>query len=171
MLQLLDDGRLTDGQGRTVSFQNTVVIMTSNLGSPEILAQQERGADFAKIKAGVLNILQQHFRPELLNRVDETVVFHALNREQVRQISGILMSGLAKRTFTGAGIRLEWDEAALDYLAKKGYEPVYGARPLKRLLQQEVETMLSRMIIQGETSPQETVIISARDGKLTFQKK
>jgi ATP-dependent Clp protease ATP-binding subunit ClpB len=171
LLQLLDDGRLTDGQGRTVNFQNTVVIMTSNLGSPEILAQQERGADFEKIKTGVLNILQQHFRPEFLNRVDEIVVFHALSREQVRQIAGILMAGLAERTTTGAGIRLEWDEAALDYLANKGYEPVYGARPLKRLLQQEVETMLSRMIIQGEIGPRETVLISARDGKLTCQNK
>ncbi|NMB35679.1 MAG: ATP-dependent chaperone ClpB [Firmicutes bacterium] len=171
LLQLLDDGRLTDGQGRTVNFQNTVVIMTSNLGSPEILAQQERGADFEKIKESVLGILQQHFRPEFLNRVDEIVVFHALSREQVRQIAGILLKDLAERTVAGAGIRLEWDEAALDYLANKGYEPVYGARPLKRLIQQEAETALSRMIIKGEIGPRETVAMSAAEGKLDFQKK
>ncbi len=171
LLQLLDDGRLTDGQGRTVNFQNTVVIMTSNLGSPEILAQQERGADFEKIKSGVLGILQQHFRPEFLNRVDEIVVFHSLSREEVRQIAGILLKNLSKRTIAGAGVGLEWDETALNYLANKGYEPVYGARPLKRLIQQEVETALSRMIIKGEIGPRETLVASAPGDKLVFSKK
>ena len=114
-----------------MNFRNTVIIMTSNLGSHEILAEQERGADFAKIKASVLAILQQHFRPEFLNRVDETVVFHALSQDQVRRIAVILLKNLAARTAAGAEIGLEWDEMALDYLANKGYEPTYGARPLK----------------------------------------
>ena len=99
------------------------------------------------------------------------MVFHALSREQVREIAGILLANLAGRTASGTGIRLEWDEAALNYLADKGYEPVYGARPLKRLIQQEVETMLSRMIIKGEVSSQQTVLVSARDGQLDFQAK
>ncbi|MBF7083807.1 ATP-dependent chaperone ClpB [Desulfallas sp. Bu1-1] len=171
LLQLLDDGRLTDGHGRTVNFQNTVVIMTSNLGSHEILAQQERGGDFERMKESVLGILRQHFRPEFLNRVDEIVVFHALSQAQVRQIAGLLLERLAGRIESGTGIRLEWDEAALNYLAGKGYEPVYGARPLKRLIQQEVETTLSRMIIKGEIAPRETVVLSARDGKLSLAKK
>ncbi|NMB40382.1 MAG: ATP-dependent chaperone ClpB [Firmicutes bacterium] len=171
LLQLLDDGRLTDGQGRTVNFRNTVIIMTSNLGSHEILAEQERGADFAKIKASVLAILQQHFRPEFLNRVDETVVFHALSQDQVRRIAVILLKNLAARTAAGAEIGLEWDEMALDYLANKGYEPTYGARPLKRLIQQEVETVLSRMIIKGEITPQDTVVIRGQENKLDFHKK
>ena len=145
--------------------------MTSNLGSHEILAQKERGTDFEKIKIGVLNILRQHFRPEFLNRVDEIVVFHALSKDQVRQIAGILLENLAGRTAAGAGIGLEWDESALDYLADKGYEPVYGARPLKRLIQQEVETMLSRMIIKGEIPPGETVAMNAQGDKLALHKK
>jgi len=166
LLQLLDDGRLTDGQGRTVNFQNTVVIMTSNLGSHEILAQQERGSDYDQMKEAVLGILRQHFHPEFLNRVDETVVFHALNQAQVRQIAGLLLENLAGRIYAGTGIKLAWEESALNYLANQGYEPVYGARPLKRVIQQSVETALSRMIIKGEVKPQQTVTLRVEDGKL-----
>ncbi|TYO94727.1 ATP-dependent chaperone ClpB [Desulfallas thermosapovorans] len=166
LLQLLDDGRLTDGQGRTVNFQNTVVIMTSNLGSHEILAQQERGGDFERMKESVLGILRQHFRPEFLNRVDEIVVFHALNQAQVRQIAELLLKRLAKRIYAGTGIKLVWDDSALNYLANKGYEPVYGARPLKRVIQQLVETALSRMIIKGEAGPQQTVALRVENGEL-----
>jgi len=168
LLQLLDDGRLTDGQGRTVNFQNTVVIMTSNLGSHEILAQQERGSDYDKMKEAVLGILRQHFRPEFLNRVDETVVFHALNQAQVRQIAGLLLENLAKRIYAGTGIKLAWEESALDLLATQGYDPVYGARPLKRVIQQSVETALSRMIIKGEVGPQQTVTMRVEAGELRF---
>ncbi|AGL02737.1 ATP-dependent chaperone ClpB [Desulfoscipio gibsoniae] len=166
LLQLLEDGRLTDGQGRTVNFQNTVVIMTSNLGSHEILAQQERGSDFDKMKTAVLGILRQHFRPEFLNRVDEIVVFHALSQSQVRQIAGLLLERLARRIYAGTGIKLTWDDSALNYLAGKGYEPAYGARPLKRVIQQLVETALSRMIIRGEVGPQQTVTLQVEDGEL-----
>ena len=168
LLQLLDDGRLTDGQGRTVNFQNTVVIMTSNLGSQGILAQQDRGGEFEQMKEKVLGILRQYFRPEFLNRVDETVVFHALNQPQVRRIAGLLLEKLNGRVRSGTGIRLEWDESALNDLAGEGYEPAYGARPLKRLIQQRVETPLSRMIVKGELLPGDTVVLGGRDGGLGF---
>ncbi|MHB8916727.1 MAG: ATP-dependent chaperone ClpB [Desulfocucumaceae bacterium] len=169
LLQLLDDGRLTDGQGRTVNFRNTVVIMTSNLGSHEILAQQERGGDFGDMKSAVLGILRQHFRPEFLNRVDEIVVFHALSQVQVRQIASLFLDKLAHRVKAGAGVRLDWDDGALNYLANKGYEPAYGARPLKRLIQQEVETPVSRMMVRGEVSPRDTVALRAGSGGLSFE--
>ncbi len=168
LLQLLDDGRLTDGHGRTVNFQNTVVIMTSNLGGQEILAHQERGGDFEQMKSAVLDILRRYFRPEFLNRVDEIVVFHALTRGQVRQIADLLLARLARRVHEGAGIRLRWDDGALDYLAARGYEPAYGARPLRRVIQQEVETALSRMIVKGEVAPRQTVVMRAAGEGLQF---
>ncbi|WP_027366137.1 ATP-dependent chaperone ClpB [Desulfotruncus alcoholivorax] len=170
LLQLLDDGRLTDGHGRTVNFQNTVVIMTSNLGSQEILKQQEQGGDFDQMKASVLGILRKHFRPEFLNRVDEIVVFHALNQAQVRQIAGLLLEKLAGRITAGTGIKFKWNDSALNYLANKGYEPAYGARPLKRLIQQEVETAVSRMIIKGAIAPGDTLILSSEKGELQLIK-
>jgi len=166
LLQLLDDGRLTDSHGRTVNFQNTVVIMTSNLGSHEILARQEQGGSFESIKSSVLGILRQHFRPEFLNRVDEIVVFHALNQAQVREITGLLLERLARRVELGTGIRLEWDDSALNYLANRGYEPAYGARPLKRLIQQEAETAISRMIIKGDIKARETITLHGGEGGL-----
>ncbi|MCQ2560250.1 MAG: AAA family ATPase, partial [Clostridia bacterium] len=168
LLQVLDDGRLTDGQGRTVNFQNTVIIMTSNLGSQEILAQQEAQADFAAIREKVLNILQMNFRPEFLNRVDETVVFHALTQEQVEKIAVLLLEKLALRVEDGTGIKLSWDEKALAYLAQKGYQPSYGARPLKRLIQQEVETPLSRLLIKGELTSESKLQLTANNEQLDF---
>lgn len=170
LLQLLDDGRLTDGQGRTVNFQNTVVIMTSNIGSQEILAQQERGSDFEQMKGSVLSILRQHFRPEFLNRVDEVVVFHALNQDQMSSIAELLLKKLAGRIYNGAGIKLRWEEDALEHLARRGYEPAYGARPLKRLIQQEVETPISRMIVRGDISAKEMVVLKESGGSLIFDR-
>ncbi|KJS11486.1 MAG: protein disaggregation chaperone [Peptococcaceae bacterium BRH_c8a] len=171
LLQLLDDGRLTDSHGRTVNFRNTVVIMTSNLGSHEILTRQEQGGSFDEIKSGVLGILRQHFRPEFLNRVDEIVVFHALNQAQVRDIAGLLLQRLARRVESGTDIRLEWDEAALNYLANRGYEPAYGARPLKRLIQQEAETAISRMIVKGDIKARETITLQGGASGLVVTKK
>ncbi|MDT3699904.1 MAG: ATP-dependent chaperone ClpB [Thermincola sp.] len=170
LLQLLEDGRLTDGQGRTVNFQNTVVIMTSNLGSHEILAQQERDGDYEHMKSEVMGVLRQHFRPEFLNRVDEIVVFHALSQVQVRNIAGLLLAGLNARLYTGTGVKLTWDDKAVEYLAQKGYEPAYGARPLKRLIQQEVETPLSRMIVKGELASKDVVTLSQHEMGLSFNK-
>ncbi|KJR97382.1 MAG: protein disaggregation chaperone [Peptococcaceae bacterium BRH_c4a] len=167
LLQLLDDGRLTDGQGRTVNFQNTVIIMTSNLGSHEILSHQETGA-FEQMKAGVLGILRQHFRPEFLNRVDEIVVFHGLNQSQVREIAALLLERLARRIESGSGIKLDWEDSALNYLAERGYDPAYGARPLKRFIQNQVETPLSRMIVKGEIEPRQTIGLRGTGEGLLF---
>jgi ATP-dependent Clp protease ATP-binding subunit ClpB len=171
LLQMLDDGRLTDGQGRTVNFRNAVVIMTSNIGSHEILAQQQQGKDFEQMKDSVIAILRQHFRPEFLNRVDEIVMFHALRPEDMQQIVSILLEKLAERIYIGTGSRLEWEESALEYLADKGYEPSFGARPSKRLIQQEVETPLSRMLIKGEIAPKDSVVMKVEAGKLVFEKR
>jgi len=167
LLQLLDDGRLTDGQGRTVNFQNTVIIMTSNLGSHEILAHREMGG-FEQMKASVLGILRQHFRPEFLNRVDEIVVFHGLNQSQVREIAALLLERLARRIESGSGIKLAWEDSALNYLAERGYDPAYGARPLKRFIQNQVETPLSRMLVKGEIEPRQTIGLRGTGEGLLF---
>jgi ATP-dependent Clp protease ATP-binding subunit ClpB len=169
MLQILDDGRLTDGQGRTVDFKNTVVIMTSNIGSQLILGY--RGGDhpeaYERMKADVLEALRQHFRPEFLNRVDEVVVFHSLTREQLKQIVGIQLQRLRAR-LTERKIEIELSDAALDHFAHAGFDPIYGARPLKRLLQKELETALGRKIIAGEIHDQSRVIVDYRGDSLVF---
>ncbi len=158
MLQILDDGRLTDGQGRTVNFKNTVVIMTSNIGSQEILEAQRTGvSDYDKMKESVISLLSRYFRPEFLNRVDEIVVFHALAPQHMREIARIMLEHLAARLKEIARFDLTWTPDALEYLAKTGYDPSYGARPLKRLIQQEVETPLSRMMVKGEIKPGDTL--------------
>jgi ATP-dependent Clp protease ATP-binding subunit ClpB len=146
LLQLLDDGRLTDGQGRTVDFKNTVVIMTSNLGSQAITAAH---GSYDTIREEVLQALRGHFRPEFLNRVDDIVVFHALDREHVRAIVDIQVRRLAKR-LADRNLVLDVSMAAKDWLGQRGYDPVFGARPLKRVLQNEIETPLAQKIIGGE---------------------
>jgi len=169
MLQILDDGRLTDGHGRTVDFKNTVVIMTSNIGSQLILSY--RGGDdpdsYDRMKADVLEALRQHFRPEFLNRVDEVVVFHSLTREQLKQIIGIQLGHLRAR-LAERKIEIELTDAALEHFAKAGYEPVYGARPLKRVLQRELETNLGRRIIAGEIHDNSRVVVDYTSGALRF---
>ncbi|HUO06050.1 MAG TPA: AAA family ATPase, partial [Candidatus Binataceae bacterium] len=147
LLQLLDDGRLTDGHGRTVDFRNTVVIMTSNIASALILGF--KGEDYEKMKSQCLDVLRQSFRPEFLNRVDEIVVFHPLSRAELRNIVDIQLSRLRKR-LEERKISLELTDAARDYLAEHGYEPSFGARPLKRIIQRELETALGRKILSGE---------------------
>lgn len=150
LLQVLDDGRLTDGKGRTVDFKNTVIIMTSNIGSQEILDFQAKGnRDFSEIKSVVLNLMRHYFKPEFLNRVDEIVVFHPLDQKHMKEIANLLLKGFAKRVKELVDIELTWSEGTLNYLAEKGYDPSFGARPLKRLIQQEIETPLSRQIIKG----------------------
>jgi ATP-dependent Clp protease ATP-binding subunit ClpB len=170
LLQILDDGRLTDGQGRTVDFRNTIIIMTSNIGSQEILNYQEKGGDYYEMKERVLALLKMNFRPEFLNRVDETIVFHALGMDQIQKIAEMLLKNLALRFRQTAKGLLVWDKPALDYLAKRGYDPAYGARPLKRFIQQEVETPLSRKIISGEIEPEDLVNISADDRGIIIEK-
>jgi len=166
LLQLLDDGRLTDGQGRTVDFKNTVVIMTSNIGSDVITGYS--GAHEA-MRERVLEALRGHFRPEFLNRVDEIVVFHSLDRAQVRQIVDIQLVRLQKR-LADRNLTLDFTDGAKDLLAEHGYDPVYGARPLKRVIQNEVETPLAQMLIGGEVPDGSRVAIDAgSDGALSFR--
>jgi ATP-dependent Clp protease ATP-binding subunit ClpB len=156
LLQLLDDGRLTDGHGRTVDFKNTVVIMTSNLASQLILTY--KGQNYEKMKEQCLNVLRQSFRPEFLNRVDEIVVFHPLTREQLRQIVDIQLERLRKR-LAERKIELELTDKARDYFAEQGYDPVYGARPLRRTIQRELETALGRKLLLGEVKDGSHVIV------------
>ena len=165
LLQLLDDGRLTDGQGRTVNFRNTVVIMTSNLGSQAITTA---GGSYETIRDEVLGALRGHFRPEFLNRVDDTVVFHALDRADLRAIVDIQLARLATR-LVDRHITLDVTPAAKDYLGARGYDPVYGARPLKRVLQAEIETPLARDIVAGTLRDGMHVRVdTATDGGLVF---
>ncbi len=168
LLQILDDGRLTDGQGRTVDFRNSIVIMTSNIGGREILEFQESGGEYEKMKAAVLALLRQYFRPEFLNRVDEILVFKALEREQIRNITGLLLRRLALRVERGAGITLQWDDAVVDYLAEEGFEPAFGARPLKRAIQNAVETPLSRRIVSGDRGKDRTIVLRRGPDGLEF---
>jgi ATP-dependent Clp protease ATP-binding subunit ClpB len=165
LLQILDDGRLTDGKGRVVNFKNTVIIMTSNLGSHEILNK-----DYEEAKGAVKELLKEYFRPEFLNRVDDTIVFKALEKEQVKGIAEILLKALGKRLEKQVGITLTWSEAALTALADKGFDPNFGARPLRRLLTHTVETELSKEIIKGEVQEGGTVRIEAEDGDFVFRK-
>ncbi|MFI5395069.1 MAG: ATP-dependent chaperone ClpB [Candidatus Binatia bacterium] len=169
MLQILDDGRLTDGHGRTVDFKNTVVIMTSNVGSQLILSY--RGGDdpesYEHMKAEVLEALRQHFRPEFLNRVDEVVVFHSLTREQLKQIIAIQLTRLRSR-LAERKIEIELTDAALEHFSRAGYDPVYGARPLKRLLQKELETSLGRKIVAGEIHDSTHVVVDYQGDALRF---
>jgi ATP-dependent Clp protease ATP-binding subunit ClpB len=169
LLQILDDGRLTDGKGRTVDFRNTIIIMTSNIGSHEILEYQQSGGDYEQMKARVTGLLKQYFRPEFLNRVDETIVFHALDKEQIQAIAELLLKNLALRFRQNVQAHLRWDKAVLELLAEEGYDPAYGARPLRRLIQHEVETLLSRQIISGQIAPEDTVTLSASGNEIVLR--
>jgi len=167
LLQVLDDGRLTDGQGRTVDFKNTVIVMTSNLGSHMI--QQMADSDYGVVKLAVMGEVKSHFRPEFINRIDEVVVFHGLGEAQIGAIAriqlGVLEQRLAKMEFS-----LEVSEAAVAELAKVGFDPVYGARPLKRAIQSEIENPLAREILQGGFAPKDRILVDYRGGKMTFEK-
>lgn len=171
LLQVLDDGRLTDGQGRTVDFRNTVIVMTSNLGSQMI---QEHSVDdtpegYTKMKAMVMGVVQAHFRPEFINRLDDIVVFHPLDKAQIREIARIQLRGLEKR-LAERGIRLALAESALDFLGNLGFDPVYGARPLKRAIQQQLENPLAQKILGGDYGQGDTVRVGAEGGRLVFGK-
>jgi ATP-dependent Clp protease ATP-binding subunit ClpB len=169
LLQVLDDGRLTDGQGRTVDFRNTVVIMTSNLGSQRI--QELAGTEnYARMKSEVMEIVGQHFRPEFLNRIDDVVVFHPLAADQIRKIVDIQLGYLRKR-LADRDIGFVLEDAALDRLATAGYDPVYGARPLKRAIQQQLENPLAERILRGDFGPGDTIRVTAEADGLGFSKK
>jgi ATP-dependent Clp protease ATP-binding subunit ClpB len=171
LLQILDDGRLTDGHGRTVDFKNTLVIMTSNIGSHRILEYRGafEGAAYERMKEAVLDEMRQHFRPEFLNRIDEIIVFHALSEEHLKQIVEIQLGYLRQR-LAERHIQVELTEAAREYLVRVGYSPTYGARPLKRAIQKEVETPLARLILKGEVRDGHSVLVDydPERGELQF---
>ena len=169
LLQVLDDGRLTDGQGRTVDFRNTVIVMTSNLGSHQI---QELSGDgsaeaYTQMKAAVMGVVQAHFRPEFINRLDDIVVFHPLDKTQIQSIARIQLRGLEKR-LAERGLKLELSDPAFDLLGNVGFDPVYGARPLKRAIQSQIENPLAQKILAGEFTSGDTIDVGAEGGQLVF---
>jgi len=168
LLQVLDDGRLTDGQGRTVDFRNTVIVMTSNLGSQQIqeLAGEE---NYDRMKSAVMEVLGAHFRPEFINRIDEVVVFHPLGREQIRSITGIQVGYLRQR-LAERDLGLELTEAALDKLGEAGFDPVYGARPLKRAIQHQLENPLAQEILAGRFQPGDVIQVDVEGDRLVFRR-
>ncbi len=172
LLQVLDDGRLTDGQGRTVDFRNTVIVMTSNLGSHQI---QDMGSDdspeaYVQMKAAVMGVVQAHFRPEFINRLDDIVVFHPLDKSQIKQIARIQMRGLEKR-LAERGLKLDVSDAAFELLGNVGFDPVYGARPLKRAIQAQLENPLAQKILAGEFASGDIIAVDASGGTLAFGKR
>ena len=166
LLQVLDDGRLTDGQGRTVDFRNTVIIMTSNLGS-SIIQDMAGEENYTQMKAAVMEVVGTHFRPEFINRIDEVVVFHPLDKAEIRKIADIQLNNLRKR-LAARELGLQISEPALDFIAQAGFDPVYGARPLKRAVQQEVENPLAQQILAGKFMPGDTIDIDLKDDHITF---
>jgi len=167
LLQVLDEGRMTDGQGRTVDFKNTVIVMTSNLGSHMI--QQMADSDYEVVKLAVMGEVKSHFRPEFINRIDEVVVFHALAEENIRSIARIQL-GILQQRIAKLDYGLEVSDAAVAELAKAGFDPVYGARPLKRAIQSEIENPLAKAILEGRFAPRDTIRVDYRAGRMTFEK-
>ena len=174
LLQVMDDGRLTDGHGRTVDFRNTVIVMTSNLGSDRIQEMMAEGdlsdASYQRVKDTVLSVVVKHFSPEFVNRIDETVVFHPLQSEQIRGIAEIQIE-LLNRRLAQNELRLQVSEAVLDHIAKVGYDPVYGARPLKRAIQNGIENPLAQHLLQGDYNPGDLIEVDLDDaGELSFSR-
>jgi ATP-dependent Clp protease ATP-binding subunit ClpC len=167
LLQILDDGRLTDAQGRTVDFKHTVVIMTSNLGADRIQAHARREESFDELKDDLLQLLRAHFRPEFLNRIDEVIVFRTLTKEQVEQIARLLLDRVARRLHA-QHIKVTFTDDAVAHLAERGFDPEFGARPLRRTIQREVENELSRMLLGGELSEGDTVTVALEKGRLAM---
>jgi ATP-dependent Clp protease ATP-binding subunit ClpC len=178
LLQILEDGRLTDSQGHKVDFRNTIVIMTSNLGARDIskgtslgfTARKDEGLDYEKMKERVLSELKRTFRPELLNRIDDVIVFHELTHEQIKQIVDLLMKRV-KDQLAEQEMELILSEDAKEVLVKEGYDPVYGARPLRRAIQKLIEDPLSEKILAKEFQPGSTILVAAdEEGRITFEK-
>lgn len=167
LLQVLDDGRLTDGQGRTVDFRNTIIVMTSNLGSQQI--QELTGSTYEVMKNAVMGIVESHFRPEFLNRIDEVVVFHALEKDQIKEITIIQIERLQKR-LVEHDLRIEVTDKAVNFLTQRGYDPVYGARPLKRAIQTYLENPLAQDILQGKFMPEDIVKVDLEGEQLKFER-
>lgn len=168
LLQVLDDGRLTDGHGRTVDFRNTVIVMTSNLGS-QIIQELTGKNNYNEMKKAVLDIAQQNFKPEFVNRIDDMVVFHALHKEQIREIANIQIE-LVRKRLQDRNLQLDIDTKALDYIAEAGFDPVYGARPLKRAILQNLENPLAKEILEGKFVPGDTIKVTYKNNQLVFSK-
>ncbi|MGB8078788.1 MAG: AAA family ATPase, partial [Gallionella sp.] len=167
LLQALDDGRMTDGQGRTVDFKNTVIVMTSNLGSQMI--QQMSGDDYQVIKLAVMGEVKSYFRPEFINRIDEVVVFHALDEKNIKSIARIQLQYLEKR-LAQMEMKLDISDAALNEIANAGFDPVYGARPLKRAIQAQLENPLAKLILEGKFAAKDTIKVGCVGGVMKFDK-
>jgi ATP-dependent Clp protease ATP-binding subunit ClpB len=167
LLQVLDDGRLTDGQGRTVDFKNTVIVMTSNLGSHLIMQMAGQPAD--EIRDAVWGEVKQHFRPEFLNRIDETVVFHALDQKNIESIARIQLKALENR-LAKMEMKLEVSPEALIEIAKVGFDPVFGARPLKRAIQQRIENPVARLILEGRFGAKDVIPVGVHAGEFSFER-
>ncbi len=169
LLQVLDEGRLTDGQGRTVDFRNTVIIMTSNLGS-DVIQQLAGEGQYTRMKSEVMERVQAHFRPEFINRIDDIVVFHPLGATQIRAIVDIQLTGLKKR-LAERDMTLELSPEARDLLGDAGFDPVYGARPLRRAIQQQIENPLAEGILRGQFMPGDRILAAVEEGALRFEKR
>jgi ATP-dependent Clp protease ATP-binding subunit ClpC len=168
LLQIMDDGRLTDGQGRTVDFKHAVVIMTSNLGADRIQQHTRQKESFDELRTELMEILQRSFRPEFINRIDEIIVFHALTAEQLTEITRLMLDRVARRLHAQQ-IDVEFTDAAVRFLADEGFDPEFGARPLRRTIQRLVDNELSRMLLSGELEPGDGVTVDERDGSLQFE--
>ncbi|MDQ3797297.1 MAG: AAA family ATPase [Pseudomonadota bacterium] len=168
LLQVLDDGRLTDGQGRTVDFRNTVIVMTSNLGS-QVIQELAGEENYDRMKAAVMEVVGQYFRPEFINRIDEIVVFHPLGKSQLRAITKIQLDYLRKR-LAERNLALQISDEALDRLGEAGFDPVYGARPLKRAIQQQLENPLAQQILAGRFAPGDVIVVELDGDRLSFSK-
>ncbi|NDE19475.1 MAG: ATP-dependent chaperone ClpB, partial [Alphaproteobacteria bacterium] len=168
MLQILDEGRLTDSQGNLVDFRNTLIILTSNLGA-EVLVNQKEGEDTELLRTQVMNYVNDAFRPEFLNRLDEIILFHRLKRTHMSDIVKIQL-GILRKVLAAQHIELNYDELAIKWLADKGYDPAFGARPLKRVIQREVQNNLAKLILAGKFSSGDTVHLTEKDGHLEIFK-
>ncbi len=176
LLQVLDDGHITDAQGRRIDFKNTVIIMTSNAGAGNIISPKKLGfvsaqnaqADYQNMKDGVMDEAKHIFKPEFLNRIDDIIVFHALTKENIRQIVRIMLGEITARIQEQMNIRVEASEAVYDYLADRGFDQNYGARPLKRAIQNEVEDQMAEQILEGKIKNSDTVALDMEDGKIKF---
>ena len=168
MLQILDDGRLTDSQGRTVDFKNSIIIMTSNIGSQYILDVTGE-ENYEEMRSRVMGAMRDSFRPEFLNRIDEIIIFHGLTKEQLQPIVKLQVQGLEKR-LADQKLSLKLSEKAIDFLAELGYDPIYGARPLKRAIQRYLETSIAKSILRGEFQEGDTIFVDVEDERLTFKR-
>jgi ATP-dependent Clp protease ATP-binding subunit ClpC len=168
LLQILDDGRLTDAQGRTVDFKNTVIIMTSNMGAERIQAHARRNESFEELKEDMMQLLRRTLRPEFLNRIDEIIVFRSLTREQIADIARLLLDRTQRR-LRAQDIEVEFTDEAVGLLAEEGFDPEFGARPLRRTIQRRIDNELSRMVLEGSLNPGDRVVVGAEEGRLTFE--